>query len=173
MPISAPGSRRSRRRACGPCGFTLVELLVVLFIVSLAVSTVALALRDSEADRLQREAERLSLLLESARVEARSSGLAVTWQPLDDDGTRAAGFRFQGLPAALTPPQHWLASGTTARVIGAAVLVLGPEAVIGPQRLELSRNGQRLVLASDGIGPFEPVGGESPAGAAAQQDGPG
>lgn len=154
MPTSAPGSSRRPRR---PGGFTLVELLAVLFIVALAVSAVALAFRDSESDRLQREAERLSLLLESARVEARTSGLTVTWLPLDGAEAPQPGFRFLGLPPALTPPQHWLDRATTARVIGATALSLGPEAVIGAQRVELRIGEQRLALASDGIGPFEPV----------------
>ena len=62
-------------------GFTLVELLVVIAIVALASAAVTLAVRDPQATQLEREAARLSALLESARAEARASGLAVFWVP--------------------------------------------------------------------------------------------
>jgi general secretion pathway protein H len=62
-------------------GFTLIELLVVIAIVALASAAVTLAVRDPQATQLEREAARLSALLESARAEARASGLAVFWVP--------------------------------------------------------------------------------------------
>ena len=62
-------------------GFTLVELLVVIAIVALASAAVTLAVRDPQATQLARAAARLSALLESARAEARASGLAVFWVP--------------------------------------------------------------------------------------------
>ena len=62
-------------------GFTLIELLVVIAIVALASAAVTLAMRDPQATQLEREAARLSALLESARAEARASGLAVFWVP--------------------------------------------------------------------------------------------
>jgi general secretion pathway protein H len=39
-------------------------------------------------------------------------------------------------------------------VIGARAIVLGPEPLIGEQRIVLRLDNQRLVLATDGIGPF-------------------
>jgi general secretion pathway protein H len=39
-------------------------------------------------------------------------------------------------------------------VIGARALVLGPEPLVGEQRVVLRLADQRLVLATDGIGPF-------------------
>jgi type II secretory pathway pseudopilin PulG len=59
----------------------LIELLVVIAIVALASAAVTLAVRDPQATQLEREAARLSALLESARAEARASGLAVFWVP--------------------------------------------------------------------------------------------
>ena len=38
-----------------------------------------------------------------------------------------------------------------------AVVTLGPEALIGPQRILLSLDDRRLVLATDGLGPFTVV----------------
>jgi general secretion pathway protein H len=85
--MSAPGSevvgvglRRSGRPG-KTRGFTLIELLVVIAIVALASAAVTLAVRDPQATQLEREAARLSALLESARAEARASGLAVFWVP--------------------------------------------------------------------------------------------
>jgi general secretion pathway protein H len=56
-------------------GFTLLELMVVVAIVALATAGVSLALRDSDATQLEREALRLSALLESARAQSRTSGV--------------------------------------------------------------------------------------------------
>ncbi len=56
-------------------GFTLIELLVVITLIAIASSVVTLAMRDPAATRLEQEAARLAALLESARAEARASGL--------------------------------------------------------------------------------------------------
>jgi general secretion pathway protein H len=64
------------------------------------------------------------------------------------------GFRFEGLPREALP-ERWLADDT--RVAGNAVLVLGPEPVIGPQSLVLtsaSRPEQFVRIATDGVRPF-------------------
>jgi general secretion pathway protein H len=42
-------------------------------------------------------------------------------------------------------------------VIGARALILGPEPLIGPQRIVLRLGERNLTLATDGIGPFVPV----------------
>lgn len=62
MPTSAAGSRRLR-------GFTLLELIVVIAIIAVATAGVSFAMRDSSAARLDREADRLAALLESARAQ--------------------------------------------------------------------------------------------------------
>ena len=167
MPTSAPGSRRGRQRAgwrstlrrpsAGAGGFTLIELLIVVAIVALASAVATLALRDPNASALEREADRLSALLEAARAESRASGLPLGWVPLPEPGPdRAPGFRFVGLPAALALPEHWLTPEVRAEVIGARGLVLGPEPLIGPQRVTLRLGDRRLTLATDGLSPFEP-----------------
>lgn len=148
-------------------GLTLLELLVVLAIAALATGGVALALRDDESSRLQREADRLGVLLEAGRAQARATGLAVRWQPR---GSAAAqGFEFTGLSAhgAGTGPLHgprpWLDPQTRAfieRPEGVTSLPLGPEPLIGAQRIRLQAGAQRLWLVTDGLGPFRAeVGG--------------
>ena len=144
-------------------GFTLIELMIVVALIAIASALASLALRDPAATRLEHEAARLAALLESARAEARASGLAARWEPrpLQAD---AEGFRFIGLPASSELPTRWLGSGVVAEVAGARAVVLGPEPLIGAQRIRLRLDDQRLTLATDGLGPFVVV--DEPPGAA-------
>ena len=134
-------------------GFTLIELLVVLVIIAIASSVASLALRDPAATRLEQEATRLVALLEAARTEARSSGLAARWEPkaLAD---QPEGFRFIGLPASSDLPVHWVVQGVSAEVVGARAVLLGPEPLIGAQRIIIRLGDRQLALGTDGLGPF-------------------
>ena len=134
-------------------GFTLIELLVVVVIIAIASAVASLALRDPSATRLEHEAARLAALLEGARSEARSSGLSAYWEPKATQAG-AEGFRFVGLPASSELPARWLVDGVTAEVVGARAVVLGPEPLIGAQRILLKLNDRQLTLATDGLGPF-------------------
>lgn len=130
-------------------GFTLLELLVVITIMAIATAGVGLALRDSGQTQLERESERLAALLESARAQSRASGVAVRWRVMPPQG-----FRFDGLPPT-NLPTAWLDAGT--QVLGPGVLVLGPEPLIGPQQVVLTRAdspGRAMRVATDGLRPF-------------------
>lgn len=134
-------------------GFTLIELMIVVALIALAAGVVSLAMRDPASTRLQTEGERLSALLESARAESRATGLAVSWFPLrisDDEH-----FRFVGLPKSVALPTRWLDAQVSAEVAGGSGgVLLGPEPLIGAQRIVLRLQDQRVELATDGLGPF-------------------
>jgi general secretion pathway protein H len=151
------GLKSSRRRASGR-GFTLIELMIVVTLIAVAAGVVSLALRDPASMRLETEAARLSALLESARAESRASGRPVRWVPLRIDSDE--NFRFVGLPASVSMPTRWLEPLVVAEVGGAAdAVVLGPEPLIGAQRIVLRLADQRIELSTDGLGPFK-VGAE-------------
>ncbi len=148
MRTSAPGSSLAPALLSRERGFTLLELLVVVAIIAVASAGVGFALRDSAATQLEREAQRLTALLESARAQSRTSGVPVRWS------TTAQGFRFDGVPQGALP-EAWLAPST--QVLGTAVLVLGPEPIIGRQTVELASSalpGRSLRVATDGLRPF-------------------
>jgi general secretion pathway protein H len=133
-------------------GFTLLELLVVVALIAVAAAGVSLSWRDSADIALARDAQRLASLLETARAQARASGVAAQWQPT------ASGFEFTGLPRHQLPSQ-WLNDSTRATV--KAPIVLGPEPMIGPQTVVLSHAqsnppspATRLWLVTDGLRPF-------------------
>lgn len=161
MPTSAPGSshRRSQRRGAAP-GFTVIELLLVIAIMAVAVALVTWALPDGDAARLDEETARLTALLEIARAEARVSGATVRWVPRGDANPGMAGdgevvnFRFVGLSPSIRMPTRWLDARVSAQVVGAATLLLGPEAILPPQRVVLTLGDKRVELVSDGLGPF-------------------
>lgn len=129
-------------------GFTLLELLVVVAIMALATAGVGLTLRDSSQTQLEREAQRLTALLESARAQSRMTANAMRWR------TTAAGFIFEGT-STTTLPTQWL--GQDVGTAQPTTVVLGPEPIIGPQRIRLvSRTDptRSLTIATDGVGPF-------------------
>ena len=152
-------------------GLTLLELLVVLAIIGVAMAGVSLSLRDSSQTQLEREAQRLVAILEAARGQSRTSGIALMWQATPE------GFVIR--PALATKPiaartETWLTAGTQAVVSAASasalanntapanLVVLGPEPILTPARITLSvataQNAKAslvLTIGTDGLRPFQ------------------
>ena len=132
-------------------GFTLLELLIVVAIIAIGTVGVGLALRDSGQAALETQAQALAAMLETARAQSRASGVPVLWQ------TTAEGFAWDGLdnsgPEPL--PTRWKTPGIRAHTT--APVLLGPEPLVGAQRIVLWREDQpqmRLAVATDGVRPF-------------------
>ncbi len=121
---------------------------MVVSIVAIASAGVAFSMRDSAQTQTEREAQRLSALLESARAQSRTQGVAVVWR------STAEGFVFDGLPKG-SLPENWLDSNTT--VAPGSRLELGPEPIVGAQSVTLGNLQQGAVfwrVATDGLRPF-------------------
>ena len=147
MQTSAAGSKRQRHSGRAS-GFTLIELLVVVALIAVASTSVSLSMRDSVDSALKRDAERLAVLLETGRAQARANGQPVVWR------AREHGFVFEGLPAPGLP-QKWLTD--TTHVAPGLAIVLGPEPLIEPQALALSNRqfpGKTVWVVTDGLRPF-------------------
>ncbi len=162
--MSAPGNKPGRpcaRQASGTAGFTLLELLLVVAIIAMASGGVAFSLRNLGQTQLEREAQRLIAMLESARARSRASGLPVYWR------ATGQGFEFIGLPApdpdtaaaAGTGTSHdfstrldWLEAGLTVR--SEPFVTLGPEPIIPRQEIELLQGGSQIRIATDGLRAF-------------------
>jgi len=130
-------------------GFTLLEMLVVVAIIAFASVGVSFALRDSSQAQLEREAQRLAVLLEAARAQSRASYTPVRWRSTEN------GFVFDGLAPVVT---EWLYASTRVQLAStgsAPVLVLGPEPLIGPQVVVLMQGERVRRVASDGLRPFK------------------
>ena len=89
-------------------GFTLIEILVVMAIVGIVVALAAVRFGMSDVDTLQREAERLSLLLETARDEAIGLGQPIgfsaqpgTYRFWQQDASSRRGYTGLGLGLAI------------------------------------------------------------------------
>lgn len=64
---------------CRQRGFTLIEILVVLVIMSVVLGMAMLQLMPDSRSALREEAQRLALLLENAGMEAQASGQPMAW----------------------------------------------------------------------------------------------
>lgn len=155
MPTSAAGSSSNSSSGKGTRGFTLLELIVVIAIIAIATASVSFAIRDTNAAKLDREADRLAALLESARAQSRASGVAVRWRPVEGS------FVFDGLPVDALPG-GWVAEGITAQAslangVQVPALQLGPDPIIAAQQVTLYSAGppaRSLRIATDGLRPF-------------------
>ena len=162
-------------------GLTLLELLVVLAIIGFGLAGVSLSLRDSNQTQLEREAQRLVAVLEAARAQSRTSGMAVVWQPTAKGfvirpalapnqalgNTAPSSATGNTASPIATRTETWLATGTQAAISTATptnLVVLGPEPILVPARITLSvatsnsaKPAPSLSISTDGLRPFQVV----------------
>ncbi len=144
-------------------GLTLLELLVVLAIIGFAMAGVSLSLRDSSQTQIEREAQRLVAVLDAARAQSRTSGVALIWQATPEGFVIRPALAYnpsQGNNTAITSApspaanliaartETWLTAGTQATISTATasannitpanLVVLGPEPILTPVRITLS-----------------------------------
>jgi general secretion pathway protein H len=145
--ISLPKRWQTKTR-----GFTLLELLIVITVIALGTAGVALTMRDSGQTLLEREAVRLSALLDAARSQSRASGVMVTWEAVQDDSSQAF-MRWRGLRSKEPLPTNWLDPQT--RVVTTTSVVLGPDPVIAPVRVRLQLGAAVRDVVTDGVSAFK------------------
>jgi len=129
-----------------------------MLIVAVATGMTTFALRDRAQSHLEEEGTRLAALLETARTQSRIVGTEVRWTPLT-----TGGFEFLGLPslAARELPTHWIDADTTATIVGAPQLQLGPEPLLPAQRVVLHLGDRQIAVGTDGLSPFQVVDGSA------------
>ena len=151
MPMSAAGNEVGHERdrqiqKAAQRGLTLIELMVVVTLIAIAVAGVSLSLRDAQATALDREAQRLSTVLEAVRAQSRSSGVALVWLALPGGfavlpaQAVTGGLGGGSVEIAAAGLNPWLSADVKASIVNAAgqtqrVIVLGAEPMIAPPRL--------------------------------------
>jgi general secretion pathway protein H len=145
-------------------GFTLVELMVVMVIIGIALGAVSLNIVPSPREQLEKEAQRVALLLQLARDEAIVRNRQVVfeaepdryrflvrtetgWEALQgDDLLRERQFDHSPIALSLNPPG---AGGTNPLRI-----TFGREPVHPPFVLTLADGDNAVGIHADGIGHF-------------------
>ncbi len=89
MPTSAPGSNELGRRNLCLAGFTLIEVVVVLLLMSIVSALVVANMAPDDKTALRMESEHLAAALEQASLDAHVSGKTIVWS------TAGQGYRFQ------------------------------------------------------------------------------
>ena len=126
---------------------------MVVALIGVSTALVAFALPDPASTRLDREAVRLSAILEAARAQARTGAMTVVWLPTPKGPD--VDYQFLGMPPELMPSLQWNTREVRAEVLGGRSIVLGPEPVIGAQSVMLRLDDRHVIIGTDGLDPFD------------------
>ncbi len=147
-----------------PHGFTLLELLIVMVIVGITLGMVSFNAMPDDHQILQRDAQRIALLMQLARDEAivRNRPIAFeaeadryrfllreqnTWQKLDrDELLHEREFKRSPITLSIMPQQPDQSIPTR--------IIFGREPVSKPFVLTLAFGDLRTTIRADGIGHF-------------------
>lgn len=160
--------RETRHRSSEACaGFTLIEILVVMVLIAIVVSVASVRFQRDDRQILRDEGLRLAALLNHARDEAITTGVALGWQAngsgyrfvrrssnreWEDLGTDDV-LRSRDLPAPIQligvevgdRGSSSSAKGT-GRSEGSPIVIFLPSAANRPFRIVIELNGTRLQL---------------------------
>lgn len=84
----------SRINRGGSRGFTLIEIMLVLVVISVMASMLALSIGDSPVRQLEREAKRVQAVLQMAADEAQMQGVELALSLTDNPDQEASGYLF-------------------------------------------------------------------------------
>lgn len=168
MPTST--TRRAARRSCSSrstcqargtsrfeCGFTLVEVLVVVVLVAITVSFAVVKLEPDDRETVRSEAARLAVSIQQAQDEAVMTGSALAWRG-DVEGyrylRRGAGRNWvpldgdEAFPARRLPLPVRLVDVEVGglKAAAGALVVLSPSALASPVRIVLEANSERAAV---------------------------
>lgn len=144
MRTSVPGI--SDRR----CGFTLLEVLVVLAILAVVVGTVTVSLAPAGSRRVDEEGARLAALFRLAQDESRVRSREIVWRA-DRHGYR---FDVVGAAAVRTSddplrPRAW---PFPVDAVTPGEVRLGREPLLAAVDIRIAMPGRTLTLAVDAMG---------------------
>ncbi len=135
-------------------GFTLLELLVVLVIVAISASLAMLALPSTNRNALDQDSAQLAALMDAARSYAAAVQAPVRLEATSD------GYQFIGIVSGNWQvldgelrPRSFLTTGALLSVSKDGV-ILGPEPVGDPLKLNIALGAEGRTIASDGASPF-------------------
>jgi len=145
------------------CGFTLIEILVVMVVLGLLLGATVLVVRPSDREMLRLDAERLAQLIGIAAEEADTSGKPLRWV------ASATGYGFRRMRADgvwtdirdddLLRARNFLAGTTISALRTEAGLPAGtlyldflPGGVRPIFAIEMTRNEERVAVMSSPIG---------------------
>jgi len=147
-------------------GFTLIEVIIVVFIIGLMSALAVVALTPSSASTADREARRLMALLELASAEARTSGNSFAWSAEGSRytfWTRSEDGEWKGFPESSTYRHRELDMGLEfiEVIVGARPVApgervyLAPHGLRAPMEVTIRDATTRLVLRGDAFGRME------------------